>query len=46
MDYAEEEGLVAYSSVERLLNDEEIDAVLIATTRSTQGTLHRCNKGR
>ncbi len=39
MDYAEEEGLVAYSSVERLLNDEEIDAVLIATTNEVHKEL-------
>ncbi len=32
LDYAEEQGLKAYSSREELLNDEEIDIVLVATS--------------
>ena len=38
-DYAEEIGLKAYSSKEELLKDEEIDAVLIATTNEVHKEL-------
>lgn len=39
LDYAKELGLVAYESQEALLNDEEIDAVLIATTNEVHKEL-------
>lgn len=39
LEYAESEGLVAYSSKEELLNDDEIDIVLVATTNEVHKEL-------
>lgn len=39
LEVAKEQGYVAYSSKEELLNDEEIDIVLVATTNETHRDL-------